>query len=74
MTIPSGVAGDIITHVALSSLERSALQVALFDPAAILSIRGGARLNLIDADDSGTLKHVVAAPFQTRSAMPVSSR
>ena len=59
MTIPSGVAGDIVTHVALSSLERSALQVALFDPAAISSIRGGARVNLIDADDSGTLKHVV---------------
>ncbi|HEX7783434.1 MAG TPA: hypothetical protein VF509_11570 [Sphingobium sp.] len=60
MTIPSGVAGDIGTHVALSSLERSALQIALFDPASIASIRGGARLNLIDADDSGTLKHVVA--------------
>ncbi|MDF0545029.1 hypothetical protein PX699_22005 [Sphingobium sp. H39-3-25] len=60
MTIPSGVAGDIVTHVALSSLERSALQVALFAPASIASIRGGARLNLVDADDSGTLKHVVA--------------
>lgn len=60
MTVPSGSIDHPVTHVALSSLERSALQVALFDPASIASIRGGARLNLIDADDSGTLKHVVA--------------
>ena len=60
MILPSGSTDHPVTHVALSSLERSALQVALFDPAAISSIRGGAQLNLIDADDSGTLKHVVA--------------
>lgn len=60
MTMPSASIDHPVTHVALSSLERSALQVALFDPASIASIRGGARLNLIDADDSGTLKHVVA--------------
>lgn len=52
--------GGAITHVGLSSLERSALQVALFDPESVASIRSGARLNLIDTDDSGTLKHVVA--------------
>ncbi|MBT2245903.1 hypothetical protein JQK15_20535 [Sphingobium sp. BHU LFT2] len=60
MTMPSASIDHPVTHVALSSLERSALQVSLFDPASIASIRGGARLNLIDADDSGTLKHVVA--------------
>lgn len=60
MTMPSASIDHPVTHVALSSLERSALQVALFDPASIASIRCGARLNLIDADDSGTLKHVVA--------------
>jgi hypothetical protein len=60
MTMPSASIDHPVTHVALSSLERSALQVALFDPASIASIRSGARLNLIDADDSGTLKHVVA--------------
>ncbi len=60
MTMPSTSIDRPVTHVALSSLERSALQVALFDPASIASIRSGARLNLIDADDSGTLKHVVA--------------
>ncbi|MEZ0498163.1 hypothetical protein [Sphingomonas sp. IW22] len=60
MTMPSASIDHPVTHVALSSLERSALQVALFDPASIASIRGGARLNLIDADDSGTLKHAVA--------------
>lgn len=54
------MSGGAITHVALSSLERSALQIALFDPASVPSIRSGARLNLIDADDSGTLRHVVA--------------
>lgn len=60
MILPSASIDQPVTHVALSSLERSALQVALFDPASIASIRGGARLNLIDADDSGMLKHVVA--------------
>lgn len=49
-----------VTHVALSSLERSALDIASFDPDAVASILAGARINTIDADDSGTLRHAVA--------------
>lgn len=60
MMISSPPGQEPITHVALSSLERSALQIASFDPAAVASILAGARINLIDADDSGTLKHAVA--------------
>lgn len=46
-------------HVALSSIELSLLGIVAFDPDALPAIRGGQRINTIDADDSGILRHAV---------------
>ncbi|AOH85566.1 hypothetical protein AWL63_18135 [Sphingomonas panacis] len=47
------------THVALNSFELSALLLLDFDPDAALAIRQGARINTIDDDDSGAIRHLV---------------
>ncbi len=46
-------------HVALSSVELSLLGLVAFDPDALPAIRAGQRINTIDADDSGDLRHAV---------------
>lgn len=46
-------------HVALSSIELSLLGIVGFDPDALSAIRAGERINTIDVDDSGTLRHAV---------------
>ncbi len=48
-------------HVALSSIELSILGLVAFDPDALPAVRAGQRINTIDADDSGMLRHAV--PF-----------
>lgn len=46
-------------HIALSSIEVSLLGIVAFDPDALPAIRAGQRINTIDADDSGMLRHAV---------------
>lgn len=50
---------DGTIHVALSSMELSLLGIVAFDPDALPAIRARQRINTIDADDSGTLRHAV---------------
>ncbi len=45
--------------VALSSIELSILTLVAFDPEAEPAVRRGAWVNVVDGDDSGTLRHVV---------------
>lgn len=46
-------------HVALSSIELSILGLVAYDPDALPAVRAGQRINTIDADDSGMLRHAV---------------
>jgi len=47
-------------HVALSSIELSLLTLVTSDPEAEPAVRQGTWVNIIDGDDSGMLRHVVA--------------
>lgn len=55
----TGISPAGATHVALSSIELSVLSTVAFDPDTLPAIRSGSRINIIDADDSGTLRHTV---------------
>lgn len=46
-------------HVAVNSFELSALRIIDFDPETAAAIGQGASLNIVDGDDSGTIRHVV---------------
>jgi len=55
----AGTSPAVATHVALSSIELSVLSTVAFDADTLPAIRSVNRINIIDADDSGTLRHTV---------------
>ncbi len=60
MRPPSGSPdAEPAVHVALSSIELSILGLVAYDPDALPATCAGQRINTIDADDSGELRHAV---------------
>jgi len=55
----AGTSPAVAAHVALSSIELSVLSTVAFDADTLPAIRSGNRINIIDADNSGTLRHTV---------------